>query len=115
MRKRGQALIGRQLLKTLIGICILVLAALAWRFAGPAGLAYLVIYFLSLLPGLPVGFALFGRRHAAGWVCGALCGYAMTSLAVWTPLEMGLRHGAWTMLAWAIAMTAAWLLVPWRA
>jgi hypothetical protein len=101
-------------LKTLTGITGLAVSALAWRFAGPSGLVYLVIYAATLLPGLPIGFALFGRRHAAGWVAGALCGYALTSLAIWTPLEFGWTRGAWTLTAWAAAMAATWTLLPWR-
>lgn len=100
------------MLKTLIGISALSVAALAWHFAGPAGLAYLGIYAAALIPGFPLGFALFGRRHAAGWVTGALCGYALTSLAIWMPVELGLSHGAWAIVAWAIAGAITWLAIP---
>src|SRR5205085_7388497 len=41
---------------------------------------YGAIYALALTPGLPVGFALFGRRHAAAWIVGGALGYFLTSL-----------------------------------
>jgi hypothetical protein len=42
------------------------------------GVLYAAIYLLALVPGMPLGFALFGRRHAAGWLAGALFGYVLT-------------------------------------
>ena len=87
-------------------------AALACRFAGLAGIGYLAIYAAALAPGLPIGFALFGRRHAAGWVAGALCGYALTSLAVWMPVELGQTEAAWTLGAWALLTAGMW--IGWR-
>ena len=36
---------------------------------------------LAVLPGVPLGIALFGRRHPAAWIGGALFGYGLTQLA----------------------------------
>lgn len=85
-----------------------VVGALAWRWAGPGGLLYLLIYTATALPGLPLGFALFGRRHAAGWIAGTLCGYALTSLALWLPVEFGRADGTWASLAWGSLSAVTW-------
>jgi hypothetical protein len=75
-------------------------------------LLYLAVYCLAILPGLPLGFALFGRRHAGGWIAGALFGYMLTSLAIWAAVFAGwpslLSFGA----AWLLAIVLAWLLAP---
>ena len=42
--------------------------------AAPGAWIYLVLYVLALAPGLPLGFALFGRHHAGGWIAGAVIG-----------------------------------------
>ncbi len=49
--------------------------ATAWVIAGAPGLLYLAVLAAALLCGLPWGLALFGSRHAAGWLAGALFGY----------------------------------------
>ena len=67
------------------------------------GLLYLIVYLLATLPGWPVGFALFGRRHAAGWIAGALIGYAITALAIWFVIKIGLAN--------ALGFSAGWLVV----
>jgi hypothetical protein len=54
------------------------------------------------VPGLPVGFALFGRRHAAGWIAGALTGYGITAMALWLPVQL---HA----FSWP-ALLASWTL-----
>ena len=76
---------------------------LTWTFAGASGLLYMAIYAGATLPGLPVGFAVFGRQHAAGWIVGMLIGYGMTQLTLWAVIAAG---GA----SWA-PFTAAWLVV----
>jgi hypothetical protein len=68
--------------------------------------AYAVLFMLAAAVGLPLGFALFGRRHAGGWIAGALLGYAMTALAVWVPIRLGLASPFAFMIAWAIASVA---------
>ena len=57
----------------------LALVALTLWCGGPRGIAYLVVYGLALLPGLPIGWRLFGRGPT-GWVAGALVGYGLTAL-----------------------------------
>ena len=73
------------------------------------GAAYLVLYLWALAPGLPAGFALFGRRHPAGWLAGALFGYVITALAVWAPIRLGIASAATFVAAWLVAAIAGWL------
>ena len=75
--------------------------------AGAAGLAYLLLFVLVLVPGLPLGFAFFGRRHAAGWIAGALFGYAAMSIAWWAVVFVRIPSTAAFALAWAAAGAAS--------
>jgi hypothetical protein len=75
-----------------------------------AGAIYAGVYGAALLPGLPLGFALFGRRHAGGWIAGALFGYILTALAIWAPIRLGVPSAAAFVTGWAIVAGLAWLL-----
>jgi hypothetical protein len=79
----------------------LCLAAVLWIASGAGGLLYIPLYALAVLPGLPVGFALFGRRHAAGWIAGALIGYGLTQLTIWAVIASGSAPGLLAVAAWA--------------
>jgi hypothetical protein len=50
---------------------------------------YVLLFAIVCLPGLPIGFALFGRRHAAGWIAGALMGYAAMAVVLWGLVQAG--------------------------
>lgn len=76
---------------------------------GVRGLAYLPIFALSTLPGLPIGFALFGRHHAAGWIGGAALGYALSGLALWLPVQLHLPGVAAGFSSWTIVTLASFL------
>lgn len=79
------------------------MCTLAWLLGeGIRGWVYLVLYGLSALPGLPIGFALFGRRHAAGWIGGAVIGYTLSGLALWLPVQMHLPGVGSSLISWAI-------------
>lgn len=73
---------------------------------------YFVIYLLASVPGLPLGFALFGRRHAAGWIAGALFGYMLTSLAIWAAIYAGVPSVLAFAVAWLVVVVLGWLLAP---
>jgi hypothetical protein len=75
-------------------------------------LLYAVVYILACLPGLPLGFALFGRRQAAGWVAGALFGYMLTALAIWAAISAGVPSLLAFAIAWLVLTIAAWLTAP---
>jgi hypothetical protein len=68
---------------------------------------YAAIFLLALMPGLPVGFALFGRRHAAGWIVGAALGYFFTTLALWAVIAIGHPSSTAFILAWVTAIAVA--------
>ena len=69
--------------------------------------AYAVLFVLAAAVGLPLGFALFGRRQPGGWIAGALIGYAFSALAVWVPIRLGIASPFAFMIAWAVASVAA--------
>lgn len=79
----------------------LIVVALSWIYGGPAGLVTLGLFAAGVAPGLPLGFALFGRRHAAGWATGALFGYALLAFAFWVPVAAGHPGRSTFLLAWA--------------
>lgn len=95
-----------------LAILVLGLLGLAAALGGPiSGTLYLVVYALWLLPGIPLGVALFGARHPVGWIAGAVLGYALTALAFWVPIALGIANG-WSFAASWIAITiAAWVTV----
>ena len=81
---------------------------------GLAGPLYVLIYLLATVPGLPLGFTLFGARHPAGWVAGILFGYALAAFALWIPIAMGLASTPGFVAAWGFATAVTWLACPWR-
>jgi hypothetical protein len=92
---------------------------------GIAGPLYVVLFALAAVPGLPLGFLLFGARHPAGWVAGALFGYVLTAFALWLSIVSGTPSaltiaGAWavmtsaTSLAWRRWRSAGVELTAWR-
>ncbi|HEX7940195.1 MAG TPA: hypothetical protein VF488_00235, partial [Gemmatimonadaceae bacterium] len=83
-----------QALAALLGLSAIGVVAI---LGGAAGLLYFLLFALALAPGLPLGFLLFGRRHAAGWIAGALLGYAASCFAVW--LALFTHHGSSTSIA----------------
>jgi hypothetical protein len=88
-------------------VLALVLSAsvilLAWVVGnGPLGVGYLGLFTLLLIPGLPIGFTLFGSRHAAGWVAGAVIGYALSAIILWLPADVGLTARGWVPVFWSV-------------
>jgi hypothetical protein len=71
---------------------------------------YFAVYLLALAAGLPLGFALFGRRHAGGWIAGGLFGYILTALAIWAPIRLGVASAAAFAVAWALVAALGWIL-----
>ena len=60
---------------------------------GPGALLFPLVYAALVLPGLPLGFALFDRRHPAGWMAGAILGYALAVLGIWAAAAIGMPGG----------------------
>ena len=77
--------------------------------AGPWALAYIPLYVLATIPGWPLGHALFGRRHPASWIAGALIGYALTCVAFWAVLALGIASKSAFILAWAMVSASTWI------
>jgi len=112
---------------TAAGVLGAVVLALAWALGGGvAGLAYAGAYVLATAPGWPIGWRLFGRDHAAGWIAGALLGYTLSAWSVWAVTAIGLtwpweRVAAWAVLSLGTLSALGWrrpalvLLPRWRA
>src|SRR5205823_5389114 len=105
-RHAGVTPAGMKVLGILLAASIL---SLAWMCGGgPAGLGYLAIYALAVAPGLPIGIVLFGRTHAAAFICGALLGYGLTQLTIWAVIVAGLASAPAFVAAWAVLTVATW-------
>ena len=98
-------------MKILAGLLAASILILAWVFGGgPAGWLYTIVYLLAVAPGVPIGIVLFGRDHAAAWICGALIGYGLTQLALWAVIAAGLACPLAFVLAWLVVATASWAI-----
>ena len=94
----------------LLGVA--VIAAL-WVSAGPGAVLYAMIFAAATVPGLPWGIAVFGHRHPAAWIGGALVGYGLTQLTLWAVIASGLASPWVFLLAWAL-VSAISMAVGWR-
>jgi len=83
-------------------LALAMLTAL-WVAGGSGALLYGVLFVAAVAPGIPVGMALFGPRHPAAWIAGALIGYGLTQLTLWAVIAAG-APGRLTFIA-------AWILV----
>jgi hypothetical protein len=96
-----------------VALGVLVLTSVWAVGQGPGALLFPFVYAALVLPGLPLGFALFGRRHPAGWIAGAILGYALAALGIWAAAAIGMpgRRG----FAGAIGLIAlATVAACWR-
>jgi hypothetical protein len=89
---------------SIVAICTGIVAVI---ISGPWALAYIALYVLATLPGWPLGRALFGK-HPAGWIFGALVGYAITCVAFWAVLALHIPSAVTFVLAWALVSAASW-------
>jgi hypothetical protein len=89
--------------------CI-ALAGSAWLIGGAGAWTYLIIYLLALAPGVPIGFALFGRHHAGGWIAAAVIGYALTAFALWAPIAAGIPSFIPFVASWIVVAALSWLV-----
>ena len=71
---------------------------------GLTAVACFALFVLATVPGLPLGFALFGRRHGAGWITGALLGYATSCLVVWAAVFTHPPSALVVVLLWLAAV-----------
>jgi hypothetical protein len=60
-------------------------------------------------PGWRIGWRVFGARHAAGWVAGALLGYWLAAMAIWTAAVLGHASRRGLLAAWLATLAISWL------
>ena len=99
------------MVKAFTATLLTAIAALVVWFGGAGGPLYVVMYIAAVLPGLPLGWRLFGRDHPAGWIAGALLGYGVTTLALWVPMKLGVPGVPTFVTAWVILAVVSWTLV----
>jgi hypothetical protein len=93
-----------------IGTLAVAVVILTWTLGGGIrGLVYLPLYALATVPGLPIGFALFGRGHGAGWVGGAAIGYALSGVALWLPAQLQLPGVTAGLACWTLVTLLSFL------
>ncbi|MDQ3068117.1 MAG: hypothetical protein M3R55_00120 [Acidobacteriota bacterium] len=80
---------------------------LAWIFGGTGGMLTVLLFYVSVVPGLTLGFALFGPGQAASYVAGALIGYGLMAFAFWLPIELGAARPAAFFFAWVMVLLLA--------
>ncbi len=92
----------------LAGLLGVLLVALTWQIG--SGVALLTLAYICVLcaPGLPIGFRLFGRTHPAGWISGAVVGYASSASAFWVAIRAGAVRPVWFVATWILLATMAW-------
>ena len=78
------------------------MALTLWLTGQGRGLLHAVIYMLGVLPGIPIGIRLFGKRHPAAWIAGALLGYGLLQLAIWATIESRLSSGWEFVAVWIV-------------
>lgn len=88
-----------------------VVTGLALWLGGTGGVLYLALLALTMAPGLPLGWRLFGR-HPAGWVAGAAIGYILSTLAFWLAIRLGLATPIGFVIAWLLTTLATFMLIP---
>jgi hypothetical protein len=96
-----------------LGAVLLIAALLivAFLLAGARGLAYVALYAAAVLPGLPIGRALFGWTPP-GLLAGAIAGYGLTALAIWVPFAGHAASAVTIGASWAVLTGLMWLALP---
>src|SRR6185295_16488674 len=100
--------------RTLIVMLAFSVAAVMLIVGGLSAAGYSLLFILATLPGLPLGFAFFGRRHAAGWLSGFLLGYALTAFTCWAVVYLHVSSRFGFIAAWAGALSVTWAWFSWR-
>ena len=91
-----------------VAACAVAAAFLAVG-GGPAGLLYLFVYAGVVLPGVPIGLALFGR-NPAGWIAGIAIGYTVAVIVIWATTTGGAAGSLGFMVGLLATGVATWTL-----
>ena len=93
-----------------VAVVTSVVLMVAASIGRTTAVVYVLAYVAATLPGWPIGFGLFGRRHAAGWIAGALLGYGITALALWVPIVAGAPGSLTFGAAWTLVTVGSWTM-----
>lgn len=97
-------------MRACLALCAVLATASFWIIGdGAAGWLYALLYCVAVLPGLRIGFALFGRSHVGGWISGALIGYTLANLAAWAAIQLHHATAFGFFTAIAIVTAVVWL------
>jgi hypothetical protein len=98
--------------RVVLPAAVLALSTLValWLAGQSRAVFYTVIYLVAVLPGVPLGIALFGRRHPAAWIGGGLFGYGLAQLTIWLVIDSRLASPGMFVLAW-LGLFAATILI----
>ena len=94
--------------RALVFLLAVLLLVMVWQIGATAGLLMLAYVCALCLPGLPMGFMLFGRWHPAGWISGALFGYVSSASAFWLVIRAGAVGPLWFIASWVLLGTLIW-------
>src|SRR5215208_2853693 len=93
-----------------VAVVTSVVLMVAASIGRTTAVVYVLAYAAATLPGWHIGFALFGKRHAAGWIAGALLGYGITALALWVPIVAGAPGSLTLVAAWTLVTVGSWTM-----
>ena len=79
-----------------------------YAVGGWSGLLYLIVFIIAVQPGLPLGFALFGREQPAGWLAGIALGYALAVITLWAAIRLRATSGVEFLVAIGAATLMSW-------
>jgi hypothetical protein len=85
--------------------------AALWAAGGGTAVAYAIFCAVVVIPGIPLGIALFGRRHPAAWISGALIGYGLAQILVWLVIESRFQSVWVFAVLWLVLFGVSWALL----
>ena len=92
----------------LVALAILTSAGIVGHSV--SGALYAVVWAVAVSAGLPLGFLMFGPKHPAAWIAGALFGYAATAFALWIPIAVERPSPLAFALCWLAVAAGLWFL-----
>ncbi len=99
--------IGRLRLPAVVTVAVCL--GLAAGYGGADAWWYSLAYAAAMVPGVPLGIRLFGRKHPVAWMVSAAIGYSLTATVLWATKVAG-----WSPVWVAPALPALAIVAAWR-